>query len=350
MSDSKKWEILARYLSNECSGEEKEKVESWLLSDPENQSFIKLMKDNWNTPEPKYQKSDVQTLWQEAAERAGIKSKVKELKSTQTAAEISKTKKWPFNFQSGGYRILRYAALLFFAVSLSYFYVRFIRNPSQEQFLAKNEITVENGKHAQFTLDDGTKITLDAGSTFSYSDDFNKETREVFLNGEGYFEVSPNPEKPFIINTHSAVITVLGTKFNVRAWQRYREVKVAVTEGKVSFRTNKTADEEVIITRGQLSILYNGGKPTEPRVVDVNKHLLWQKYEFDFVDTPFSEILDQLERWHDLQISLTDAATAADRLTVHIQNKPVDDILELIGALTDLRYKRTGENVIFSKQ
>ena len=133
----------------------------------------------------------------------------------------------------------------------------------------------------------------------------------------------------------------------MRAWQQNRRVRVTVAEGKVSLRSEKAADEEaVVILEGQLSTLPEKGRPSEPGNVDVKKHLGWINREVFFDDTPFHEILYQLERWYDLRFILEDDTIASDRLTVHIQYKPIEDILELITTLTHLRYELRDSNVI----
>jgi len=209
------------------------------------------------------------------------------------------------------------------------------------------EISVDQKKQTDIALSDGTRITLDAGSFFQYPPEFKGKTREVFLTGEGYFNVTPDEKKPFIVHANNAVIKVIGTRFNVRAWQHNKRVRVTVAKGKVSLRSEKVAEEEaIVILEGQLSTLPEKGRPSEPANVDVKKHLGWINREAFFDDIPFHEILYQLERWYDLRFILEDDSIASDRLTVHIQNKPIEDILELITTLTKQKYESIDSTVI----
>lgn len=348
MSDATDWKLIARYLSKQCSREEKEKVEYWVNSDPENKRLMKFMKVIWDTPEILPQESDVKSLWEETARKAGINLKSMDVEKERTPLPDSVGPKIPFFAPLHKYRLLRYATILLLIILIPYFVWKATKifPPGQQAFELK-EVSVDQKRQIDIALSDGTTITLDAGSFFRYPPEFKGKTRDVFLAGEGYFNVTPDGKKPFIVHANDAVIKVLGTRFNVRAWQHNRRVRVAVAEGKVSLRSEKAAEEEaVVISEGQLSTLPKKGWPSEPSNVDVRKHLGWINREVFFDDTPFHEILFQLERWYDLRFILEDDSIASDRLTVHIQNKPVEDILELITTLTKQKYERIGRTVI----
>ena len=309
---------------------------------------MRFMKVIWDTPEILPQESDVKSLWEETARRAGINLKSIDLEKYRTPLPDSAAPKIPFFVPLHKYRLLRYATILLIIILIPYIIWKATRifAPGQQAIELK-EISVDQKKQTDIALSDGTRITLDAGSFFQYPPEFKEKTREVFLNGEGYFNVTPDEKKPFIIHANNAVIKVLGTRFNVRAWQHNRRVRVTVAEGKVSLRSEKAADEEaIVILEGQLSTLPEKGRPSEPGNVDVRKHLGWINREVFFEDTPFHEILYQLERWYDLRFILEEESIASDRLTVHIQNKPVEDILELITTLTKQKYERIDRNVI----
>ena len=306
------------------------------------------MKVVWDTPEILPQESDVKSLWTETARRAGINLKSVDLEAERTPLSDSTANKIPFFIPFHRYRFSRYAAILLLITLIPYIIWKATRiSPPGQQAFELKEISVDQQKQIDIALSDDTRITLDAGSFFRYPHEFKGKSREVFLTGEGYFNVTPDEKKPFIVHASNAVIKVIGTRFNVRAWQHNRRVRVTVAEGKVSLRSEKVSDEEaVVILEGQLSTLPGKGQPSEPANVDVKKHLGWINHEVFFDDTPFHEILYQLERWYDLRFILEDDSVASDRLTVHIQDKPVEDILELITTLTHLKYERIGSTVI----
>jgi ferric-dicitrate binding protein FerR (iron transport regulator) len=344
MEEQRNWILLGRYLSNECSEEEKISVEAWIASHPKNRQLMELMNTVWQTKEAPVQRSNVKRLWNEVADKAGISSNVEDA-AKRSARKI----KWSPQLQHNLYRILRYAAILMIIGLLPYTIYNGFKIPSWIQFKSElMTVIVNKGDRQQIRLSDGSTIILDAGSMLKYPEEFNNDIREVFLNGEGFFEVFFNPEKPFIVHAGDAVIEVLGTKFNVRAWHKYKKIQVAVAEGKVSLNSEKGAVKDaVILTSGLSSILSANELPTQAQMVDIEKHLGWMHNEVIFDNTPLHEILFQLERWYDLQFVLADSSFGKEHLTVHIQSTSIRDILELIATLTDLKYVYNGNTVRF---
>jgi len=242
------------------------------------------------------------------------------------------------------------ALLLFLAVVVPYLIWRFTDNaPPVDIVLELNTVHVAKGQQEILDLADGTRVVLDSGSSLQSPEEFLGEAREVYLSGEGYFEVAAADRRPFLIHANGARVRVLGTRFNVRAWQNSKKVEVVVSQGRVSLSSDQeSAADTVVITEGQGSTLWEGQAPTLPETVDVEKFLGWLDREADFQDAPLFEILFLLERWYDIQFVLGDGAIAAERLTVHIDNRPLDEILELIAALTDQEVERKGNLVLLS--
>jgi ferric-dicitrate binding protein FerR (iron transport regulator) len=243
-------------------------------------------------------------------------------------------------------RILPLLAAMLLLISLPFVWKFIQTSLSTQQATEWNNILVAKGEKKELTLDDGTRVFLDSGSSFKYPQKFIRKVREVSLTGEGYFEVRPDEKKPFLVNADYAVIKVVGTKFNVRAWQQTQRVEVSVAEGRVSLHSRisdpKTA---VLISNGQQSILPKNGRPSNPVKVNIEKYLGWINRNVEFVNTPLLEILNQLERWYDIRFVLHDDISVTDQLTVHIQNKPLKDILELIADLMTLEYEQKGKTV-----
>jgi ferric-dicitrate binding protein FerR (iron transport regulator) len=286
-------------------------------------------------------------LWDEVAEKAGIST----IQEDPTRESVYKIKSPPY-FQPRVFQILRYAAILLIVILLPYYIYYGFSMPSWIQ--SESElitVNVKKGDRQQIRLSDGSTIVLDAGSTLKYPGMFDNDKREVFLNGEGYFEVVSNPQKPFIVHAGDALVQVLGTKFNVRAWQKYNKVQVTVVGGKVSLNSANGANKDaVILTSGLSSMVFENGLPTQPQMIDIEKHLGWMHNEVIFDNTPLHIILFQLERWYDLQFVLADSSYGKEHLTLHIQSTSTKDILELIATLTDLQYVYSGNTVRFESK
>ena len=332
MNEPSEWELLARYLAGECTEEEKAAVAASIAADPERQRLVTLMSTAWETGAPQSAPSDVERLWGEVAHKTGI------------ASSSGRTIRWSRPWLPP---VRRYAvAALLVICSLASFQARemglFQWDSQATEWVT---VAVENGGRDDLTLSDGTRIRLDAGSSLKYPAKFGDEDRVVFLSGEGFFEVAPNEEKPFVVHAYHAVVEVLGTKFNVRAWQPEQRVTVAVAEGRVSLGTEGTTPQAVELNRGQMSSLPQNGPPAAPRSVEIARYLGWMQRDALFDNAPLYEILYQLERWHDVQFLLDDDSIAAEQLTLQIRTQSLEDALELICALTGLEYQRADDSI-----
>lgn len=337
------WDLLARYLSGECSGEEEKRAASWLESDAANRRSLDLMRRIWDTPDVPSGESDANALWRELAERAGIVCTTGRLEPAKIRRFIPRLAVPECLRRPAAVRYLRVAAVLLAILSIPYFYLKFTGPRGME------EVLVANGEREELTLPDGTAVTLDSGSLFRYPGKFAEERREVFLDGEGYFAVRPDQEKPFLVHADGAEVRVLGTEFNVRAWPMEKRVEVVVAEGSVSFSPVSAipTDGGVTISGGQMSVLGGNGMPSPPRDVDVEKYLGWVKRELYFESVPLRQVLDQLERWYDLSIRVGDPEIESDLITVYIENKPIEDNLETIALIMNMEFEITGNDVIF---
>lgn len=330
--------LLARYLSGECGEEQKGKIEAWIDNDPANRRLFEIMKEAWEQEEHQARRSDVSALWQEVAKKAGIDTKMRPGKQVQIGTQ---PKHWQRT--ASRFRMWHMAAILTAGTALLY-YVSLQRG---QELLT---INVEPGNRKNVAFSDGSRVALDAGTSMSYPSEFDGRIREVTLKGEGYFEVGPDAEKPFVIHAGDAEIRVLGTRFNVRAWPEDQKVTVTVAEGRVSLRQESGSDgNAVIITKGQQSVFTALGTPTDPADVDLEQELGWMQNTMHFENATLGEILRQLERWYGIRIVLQDETASGQRLTLHIDRQSLDSTLELIMALTELQYSQKDSTIFITK-
>ena len=206
--------------------------------------------------------------------------------------------------------------------------------------------TASLGKQAVVTLPDGSRVTLNSGSTISYSRLFSYTGRQTELNGEAFFEVEPG-QKPFTVHTFNASVRVLGTKFNLRAWSpdgdTGSETEITLTEGRLSFEPSAHPENAVVLEPGQKSTLRAGRPaPDQPDRAHVKVALSWMENRFSFEKRPLRQIINELERRYDLDIRVAgDASTVlSDSLTIYYSN-PVEaeQIVRDICLSTGLKYR-----------
>ena len=221
------WELAAKYLSGECSAEESNEIEIWLSQSEENRNLLDSMSKVWNAPGENFESSDIKTLWENIAERSGIKTGTEAAPVFELSPQENIFSKLSAIYNS---KAFRYAAVFMFIISASLIYFITSNRPGSNEMIT---IIVKNGELESIVLNDGSKIIADAGSHVQYAGNFGEDSRDVKLIGEAYFEVSHNPDIPFRVYSGKALIEVLGTKFNVRSWEESESITVSVIEGKV---------------------------------------------------------------------------------------------------------------------
>ena len=223
-------ELLTKHLTNMCSADEERIVLEWLAISEENRKTYALLEKVWKSESGDSVYQNPEEAWSRFTAKTGLFSN----------ANKKQESKWQINKV-----MLRYAAAILIII-LPFLYFSDILNTTKQPILLK-EYVVQKGKRQSIILSDGTKITLDAGSSLKYPAEFKNDVREIFLEGEAFFEVTSNPEKPFIVNAGKGEIKVLGTKFNVRNWKETGKVILTVSEGRVSFRNSGNRNNEVIL-------------------------------------------------------------------------------------------------------
>jgi transmembrane sensor len=250
--DNEMLEIIARVLSGEACPEDKQKLITWLGQEKTNIKAFGEVESLWNALEI------IATRKGYNSEEAFSRFKVLANKKSPVVGHnrLSNSK---FDW------ILRIAAILVIAFGLSYFLVRSFRNniiPDKSIC----EVVAPRGSKAQLLLPDGTKVWLNADSKINYNADFNNKTRDIFLVGEGYFEIAKNPAKPFIVNTSNLRIKALGTTFNVRSYPGENTIEATLVEGKVELEKilkNNEGEKLLTLKPNQKAIYYISNEKIE---------------------------------------------------------------------------------------
>ena len=184
-----------------------------------------------------------------------------------------------------------------------------------------NTLIVPRGGEFSLELADGTRVWLNAESRLRYPVAFTGKERKVEMEGEVYFEVAKNKEKPFIVTVNGVDIRVLGTSFNVSAYQE--DVVTTLVEGKVQL---KKGNEQVILSPNQQAIWSDD----EFRVkqVDARNYVLWKEGIFYFEDVDLETILDDMARWYNVNVFYMNPALKEMKFSVEIRR--YGDINEIL--------------------
>jgi hypothetical protein len=180
-----------------------------------------------------------------------------------------------------------------------------------------NQLIVPYGKNSVIKLPDGTLAHLNAGSSLMYPSVFDNNKREVFLSGEGYFEVAHNPEKPFIVKTKELDITAVGTIFNVSAYPTDEVIETVLVEGKVILadKSSLLFKKDYTLNPNELATFDLESHKTTTKNIDVNQYVAWHKGYLDFQSTDLSRIVLRLERYYNIRIALSNPMMGARSIT-----------------------------------
>jgi len=160
-------------------------------------------------------------------------------------------------------------------------------------------LSTPKGGTYQITLSDGTKVWLNAASTLRYPSGFNGVDRVVEVEGEAYFSVAKDAERPFKVVGRGQQIEVLGTAFNVMAYADEEVVKTTLVEGKVALKVEATG-ERVLLDPSEQSTLRGNG--ISKQTVDVGAYVAWKDGEFNLDNTPLVDMMKQMSRWYDVEV------------------------------------------------
>jgi transmembrane sensor len=199
------------------------------------------------------------------------------------------------------------------------------------------------GQKTQVILPDSSTVWLNGGSTIKYPTNFNEEKREVFLKGEGFFQVTKNKRKQFVVHISDLEVKVFGTSFNVKKYTTDSEVEVALQTGSVALE--KEDRQLAKLAPGEIAY-YNKQEKTL-RVERTDMHIVsaWTNNELVFDNKPFSEVAKYMERWYGVDISLDSNLSKKHSYTFRIKTESLREMLELINIVSPISYEITGRHV-----
>ena len=208
-----------------------------------------------------------------------------------------------------------------------------------------NVLEVPRGGEYTVTLSDGTVVHLNSGSELRYPVAFGAERREVFLSGEGYFEVVKDSVRPFFVNADKLKIRVYGTSFNVNTYD-LENIQTVLVEGKIGIQT-MNMNTEYMVKPGQLA-LYNQEKGTmEILNVDVLPYVAWKDHEFMFDDESLEKSMNRLSLWYDVDVFFQTASLKQLHCTGHLgRYDDISHILDAISGVTQVKFSVKGRTII----
>jgi ferric-dicitrate binding protein FerR (iron transport regulator) len=201
-----------------------------------------------------------------------------------------------------------------------------------------NKVSTARGNQYQLVLADGSKVWLNSASSLRFPTSFTGDRREVELDGEGYFEIAKNASKPFHVKTSTQDIEVLGTHFNVNAYNDEAAVKTTLLEGSVKINQSVpqggSNQQSAILKPGEQAVFTHDSRLTIQDNIDIDQVMAWKNGWFEFDDTDIKTIMRQISRWYDVDIryeTKTDNEKYGGRISRNLNLSNILKMLENYG-------------------
>lgn len=242
----------------------------------------------------------------------------------------------------------RYAAALIF-MAISAFVVLSLMDDQKNvaNQVVSNQIVEKStgkGQKLTITLKDGTQIKLNAESTITYPENFSDSVRWVALNGEAFFEVTKNPNHPFIVKCGDFYTQVLGTSFNINAYPEINNIEVSLLEGKVKTYVQGQKSPDLYLEPDEMASYDIANKSIVKSTFDPQKTISWKDGIIHFEEASFEQMKRTLERWYDVKFIVTNNPGMI-RFTGEFKNQSLEDVLQGISFSVGFKFRISGKKV-----
>jgi transmembrane sensor len=344
--------LLDKYLNNACSESEMTELLE-LFKRAENETEIKaILNDYWrqlseddnhrNRPDAE----DNDKWFNEIYSQAVVHERGMPPKTSQPAKQIRarnysyprKTSEW-----------LKVAAILLFSLTATLLYYTLNQNRAAED-IAYEEKAPGPGEKIRFTLPDGTQVHLNSESTLGYKTAFNGDKREVYLQGEAYFVVASDKDRPFLVYTDDVTTKVLWTSFNVRSYPDDQRVMIAVTSGKVALSDSEISesDQEVVLEANQWADYSIESHSFQTESGDIAYLTAWNEGVLLYHDKQLRDVATQLERWYGVTISFENESMKECVIRGEHRDETLVNVLNAISYAFDMEYHIEGREVVLT--
>ena len=322
-------EIINKYLTGQCSEEELVEVNTWMKESEENARQLFRMEEIYHLGKFDQYANEQRIL---RAEKQLYK-KLDEEKSKQ---------KITLNMQ----RWMKYAAMIavILVIGGGAGYWLYQNGNNQQMMVA----VANEGIVKEVILPDGTKVWLNNSATLKYPREFSEKERNVYLDGEAYFEVTKNRHKPFTVQSDAMRVRVLGTTFNFKSDKNCRIAEATLIEGEIEVKGNKE-EGQIILAPGQRAELNKNNGRLTVKQVNAKLDAVWHDNLIPFQKADIFTISKALERFYDVKIILSPDMKADKTYSGVLKKKStIESVLKSLQNSIPIDYKIVGNNIFIS--
>ncbi|QIA08919.1 FecR family protein [Draconibacterium halophilum] len=328
--------LLAKSVFEELSKDEKSQLNKWIAESEENAKDYEAYQQLWKKSE-------------ELVVGDVIDVEDSLLKTKKRISFSDSKKRWLIIAR-------QVAAVLLVSITISGLYTYF--SVPEKEHVVYQDISTAYGTQTEFELADGTKVWLNSGSRIHYPNSFNNmEERRIELVGEAFFEVTKNAEKPFVVQTSALDVKVLGTAFNVSAYENAPDLTVALKEGKVSLLKANSGDDNALVslTPNEVAVYNNKEKDIViHKERSLNKYNAWKDGRIVFFEDGIETVVQKLENWYNVDVEIADEELNELIFTATFINESLEQVLNLLSISSPIDYSiiqaSKNKNGIYSKR
>ncbi len=336
--DGAEWALLDRYFAGECSARERERVEEWAAAGPEHQAAFDWARTMFSAsamlPRPMWFDRETDAAWHSAAARASVP-----IVAQPPAVERALRTSWQGPqrtrdaWQSATIAVTAVAFALILGVAVG-------RRTLPERQTAVREFATAPGQRLTLMLVDGTQFTLAPASRLRVPFDYGRTNRRVALDGEAYFSVIHDAQRPFAVRVRHAVVTDVGTAFDVRTYVGDPAVRVAVAEGEVAIGTEggRAVHERPLLRARDIATITDTAIAVA-HDADIATLTRWTRGELTFTDEPVAAVALELSRWYGVTVAVADPALRARHLTASFTSEPIRNVLQVVARSIGAQYR-----------
>ena len=324
--NSERWDIIAKFVNGETLNKFELKYIDEAQADGHLKKLIEESKLTSNQIDQYYQlqQFNTQVAWE------------------QLDKKMLGSKPLRFKYR----KLIGYAALFILLLATS-FGLWHIAEQSRYQTIKTAEYGTQQLAHI---LPDGTSVKLHIGTSIRFPKKFDKQNRIVELSGEAFFEVVPNAQKPFIVETEGASVKVLGTSFNVSAYKNQTLVEVIVQTGRVELQqNNKKQKAGVMLSTGEKGAFNKASNSIEKVSQFDHNQLSWITHEIAFDVSALSKVVSTLEHAYGIRVNVEKDVDLTQLITATFKQQQPDYILGVIALTLNLDIQTTEHNTYVIK-
>jgi ferric-dicitrate binding protein FerR (iron transport regulator) len=319
------WDVISSCLSGNKEEEKLKIIRDWLAESDDHPVILREIVNTWQLTkkETAFYEPDKELLWEKLLLKIGYRPE----KHILMNARI----KW-----------LAVAAVALLAFIAGVWLGNFSREDNYP--LAYTSIKAPSGSRTHIVLPDSTTVWLNSGAEVRYPAAFEKKSRDVFISGECFFDVTKDLKRPFVVHCSDFKVKVFGTSFNIRENKKYERTDVSLIEGKIQVQ-NKSGNPLTVLSPGE-QFIYKEGTGIIKKIDNMDALVAWKNDMLIFEDEPLENVVQTLESWYGVKFQV-DAAVLRNhhRYTFKVKTESLREVLEFISVITPIKYTVEGEKV-----